>query len=102
MDIWDFINRVRLELPVRYAIIHPQLCVEDGDRYLDNTLKKGQLVFVGGCAPEMQFKLFRDAFTRQGLDVKRDLVPIDIRAMTTDEAFNKVAARLKEYGYDVE
>jgi hypothetical protein len=23
MDMWDFINRVRVELPVEYAFIHP-------------------------------------------------------------------------------
>ncbi len=34
MDIWDFINRVRIELPVEYGFIHPQLCEEDGDRFL--------------------------------------------------------------------
>ena len=33
MDIWDFINQVRVELPVEYAIIHPQMCEEDGDRF---------------------------------------------------------------------
>ena len=25
MDIWDFINQVRVELPVEYGFIHPQL-----------------------------------------------------------------------------
>jgi len=102
MDIWDFINRVRLELPVQYGVIHPQLCVDDGDRYLENTLKKGQKVLVAGCAPAMQHKLFRDAFVKKGMDVKSDLVPIDIRTMTTDEAFNKVVEALREHGYDVE
>ena len=33
MDIWDFINQVRVELPVEYGFIHPQLCEEDGDRF---------------------------------------------------------------------
>ncbi|MEM2143655.1 MAG: hypothetical protein QXS20_07210 [Candidatus Thorarchaeota archaeon] len=101
MDIWDFINRVRLELPVEYAVIHPQLCVEDGDRYLEATLKKGRGVIIGGCAPAMQHKLFRDAFAKQGLDVKRDLISIDIRDTTTDDAFAKVTESLKESGYSV-
>ncbi len=38
----------------------------------------------------MQIKLFRDAFETAGLDVKTDMVPLDIREMTTDEAVDKV------------
>src|SRR5512139_3354756 len=85
MDIWDFINRVRIELPVEYGFIHPQLCEEDGDRFLMDFLKSHRKVVIGGCAPNMQYKLFRDAFTASGLDVTRDLMPIDVRDMTTDK-----------------
>lgn len=98
MDIWDFINRIRIELPVEYGIIHPQLCEEDGDRYLDGTLVKGQKLIVGGCAPRMQRKLFRDAFSKKGMDIETDLIPIDIRDMTTDEAVNKVIEVMQEEG----
>jgi len=94
MDIWDFINRVRVELPVEYGFIHPQLCEEDGDRFLADFLKAHRRVVVAGCAPNMQYKLFRDAFAAAGLDVQADLVPLDIRDMTTDEAVQKVAAAL--------
>jgi heterodisulfide reductase subunit A-like polyferredoxin len=102
MDIWDFINTVRMLLPVQHGIIHPQLCEEDGDRYLEDILKPSQKVFIGGCAPVMQYKLFRDAFEKRGLDVKEDLVPIDIRDLTTDEAVEKVTEELKKHGYDLE
>lgn len=102
MDIWDFINTVRMILPVEYGVIHPQLCEQDGDRYLENTLSPGQKVFIGGCAPAMQYKLFRDAFEKKGLDVKNDLVPIDVRDLTTDEAVEKVAEELRKHGYETE
>jgi heterodisulfide reductase subunit A-like polyferredoxin len=94
MDMWDFINRVRVELPVEYAFIHPQLCEEDGDRFWKDYLKPGRKYLVAGCAPNMQFKLFRDAFSEMGLEVKKDLVPLDIRNMTTDEAFDLVAKNM--------
>ncbi len=102
MDVWDFINTVRMILPVKHGIIHPQLCEVDGDRYLEDILRKGQKVFIGGCAPAMQYKLFRDAFEKKGLDVKEDLVPIDVRDLTTDEAVEKVTEEMKKHGYDVE
>ena len=100
MDIWDFINRVRIELPVEYGFIHPQLCEEDGDRFLADMLKSGRRLVVAGCAPNMQYKLFRDAFANAGMNVKHDLTPLDIRDMTTDEAVQKVADALKEMGVE--
>ncbi len=98
MDIWDFVNRVRVELPVAYAFIHPQLCEEDGDRFLADLLRAGRPVVIAGCAPNMQIKLFRDAFAGAGLDVKTDLTPLDVRDMTTDEAFRKVSEALEKIG----
>jgi len=96
MDIWDFINRVRIELPVEYGFIHPQLCEEDGDRFLLDFLKVHRKVVIGGCAPNMQIKLFRDAFTEAGLDVSKDLVPVDVRDMTTDQAIERVNTALEK------
>jgi heterodisulfide reductase subunit A-like polyferredoxin len=95
MDIWDFINRVRIELPVEYAFIHPQICEEDGDRFLADFLTSKRKLLIAGCAPNMQYKLFRDAFKAAGMDVKADLVPLDIREMTTDEAVEKVEKALQ-------
>lgn len=102
MDMWDFINRVRMELPVEYGVIHPQLCEEDGDRYLESILTKGHNYVIAGCAPAMQYKLFRDAFEKMELDIRESLIPLDVRDMTTDEAFDKVVEMLKDNGYNVE
>lgn len=96
MDIWDFINQVRVELPVEYGFIHPQLCEEDGDRFLADYLKAGRKVVIGACALNMQKKMFRDAFANAGLDINRDLIALDIRDMTTEEAVAKVQAVLDE------
>jgi len=98
MDIWDFINRARVELPVEYGVIHPQLCEEDGDRYLADILKAKRPVLIAACTPNMQYKMVRDAFAEQGMDVKRDMRPVDVRDMTTDAAVEKVAAALREMG----
>ena len=100
MDIWDFINRVRIELPVEYGFIHPQLCEEDGDRFLADMLKAGRKLVIAGCAPNMQMKLFRDAFEAAGMDIKTDMVPLDIREMTTEEAVQKVSKALSETGVE--
>jgi len=100
MDIWAFINRARVELPVEFGVIHPQLCEQDGDRFLSDFLQAKRPVIIAGCAPNMQYKLFRDAFAAKEMDVKTDMVPLDIRDMSTDDAIAKVAAKLKEMGVE--
>jgi heterodisulfide reductase subunit A-like polyferredoxin len=94
MDIWDFINQTRVELPVEYAIIHPQLCEEDGDRFLADYLKAHRKVVIGACAPNMQRKMFGQAFRDAGLDIEKDAVMLDIRDMTNEKAIGKVREAL--------
>lgn len=67
MDIWDFINRVRVELPVEYGFIHPQLCEEDGNRFLADLLKSGRKMVVAGCAPNMQYNRKQISELMEGL-----------------------------------
>jgi heterodisulfide reductase subunit A-like polyferredoxin len=96
MDMWDFINIIRGEYPVEYAFIHPMLCDEDGERFLAEFLKKDRKYLVAGCAPIMQRKLFKDSFANAGLDINKDLIPIDARNMTTQEALALVKKTLEE------
>lgn len=102
MDIWDFINQVRVELPVEYAFIHPQLCEEDGDRFLADYLKSNRKLIIGACAPNMQKKMFKDAFKEAGLDIDKDLVKLDIRDMTNEQAIEVVKKALKDMGFEEE
>jgi len=96
LNIWDFVNRVRNELPVEYAIVHSMLCDEDGDRFLADYLKKGNKYIVAGCKPNMQKKLFKDAFSKAGLDIEKDLISIDVRMMGTDKAVEIVKSAIEE------
>ena len=96
MDMWDFINIIRAEYPVEYAFIHPMLCDEDGERFLAEFLKKDRKYLVAGCAPIMQRKLFKDSFANAGLDVNKNLIPIDARNMTTQDALALVKKTLEE------
>jgi heterodisulfide reductase subunit A-like polyferredoxin len=102
MDIWDFINQVRVELPVEYGFIHPQLCEEDGDRFLADFLKAHRKLIIGACAPNMQRKMFKQAFKDAGLDIEKDAVMLDIRDMTNEKAFSLVEKALKDLGIEEE
>jgi len=99
LELWPLINFVRNELDVEYAIIHPQLCVEDGDNFLADYLDsndKDRIYIVGGCAPIMQRKMFKEAFTMKGLDIQKQLVPLDLRNMATDLAMKKVQEAVEQ------
>ncbi len=100
MDIWDFINQVRVELPVEYAFIHPQLCEEDGDRFLADFLQAKRKVVIAACAPNMQKKMFKQAFLQAGMNMETDCVMLDIRDMTNDKAFQKVKDALSQLGFE--
>ncbi|MBS7634773.1 hypothetical protein KEJ34_04665 [Candidatus Bathyarchaeota archaeon] len=93
LELWKFINFVRNELDVEYAIVHPQLCVDDGDRFLKDHLREGEtdtIYIIGGCDPRMQKKMFKNAFAEKGLDVDKQLISLDLRNMPTEEAMKKV------------
>lgn len=96
LDMWDFINTIRAEYPVEYAFIHPMLCDEDGERFLADFLRKDRLYVIGGCAPVMQKKLFRDAFEKAGLELSKELVSLDVRNMTTEKALEIVKKTVED------
>ena len=106
MNVWDLINQVRMGLPVEWAIVHPQLCEEDGDRFLNYLidLVKNQKLkyFIAGCSPNMQRKLIGHAFKEAGLNFEEWVMPLDVRNMTTDQAFDAIEEQLKKWGYPVE
>lgn len=91
LDLWALINRVRNELSVEYAIVHPQLCVDDGDRFWRDYFRPGRTYVVGACDPRMQRKMFKDAFAEMGGNFDQQVVSLDLRNMSAEEAFNKVA-----------
>jgi heterodisulfide reductase subunit A-like polyferredoxin len=90
LEMWDLINCVRNEMDVDYAIIHPQLCVDDGDAFWHDYAKPGVKYIVGGCDPRMQRKMFKDAFADTGSDFGEQVVSLDLRNLTTAEAIEKV------------
>jgi len=101
LELWKLVNFVRNELDVEYAIVHPQMCVDDGDRFLNDYLREGltnRVYIVGGCDPRMQKKMFKDVFKEKGLDIDKQLVSLDLRNMSTEEAMKTVADTVEKLG----
>ena len=96
LDLWDLINYVRNELDVQYAIVHPQLCVDDGDAFWRDYAKPGVKYVVGGCDARMQRKMYKDALSEVGIGFENQIVPLDLRNLTTAEAIARVKKAVEE------
>jgi heterodisulfide reductase subunit A-like polyferredoxin len=90
MNFWQLLNYIRNELQSEYAVLHPQLCVDDGERFFQEILKPDTLYIVGACDPRMQKKMFRDAFEKAGINFDEQVIPLDLRSMPTEQALEKV------------
>jgi heterodisulfide reductase subunit A-like polyferredoxin len=96
LDILKFINYVRNELDVEYAITHPQMCVDDGDRFWKDYARKDAVDIVAGCDPKMQRKMYKDALAEVGCNFDTQVHPIDLRNMPTEEALQKIKMFVEE------
>jgi len=96
LDLWSLINYVRNELDVEYAIVHPQLCVDDGDAFWRDYAKPGVKYVVGGCDARMQRKMFKDALDEVGVKFEEAIVPLDLRNLTTAEAIERVTQTVQQ------
>jgi heterodisulfide reductase subunit A-like polyferredoxin len=96
MNFWQLLNYIRNELQSEYAVLHPQLCVDDGERFFQEILKPDTLYVVGACDPRMQKKMFRDAFEKTGINFDQQVIPLDLRSMTTEQALEKVKKAFAE------
>ena len=90
LNLWELINYVRGELDVEYAIVHPQLCVDDGDRFIKDFIKPNVKYIIGACDPKMQRKMFKDAFAEAGGNYDEQVISLDLRNMPTEQAMDKV------------
>lgn len=96
MNIFEVLNTLRRENLVDFVALHPQLCASDGDVFWEVFLKgmdDVEKLVVAGCHPDMQRKMFRDAFEAAGFE-KTKHRGVDIRNMTTEQAVEAIKAVL--------
>ncbi len=91
MNIFDVGNAIRRDKLVDYVAIHPQLCATDGDKFLTTLLTGGETdeLYVAGCDPTMQVKMFRDALDASRFS-KEHIHGVDIRNMSTEQAVDSI------------
>jgi heterodisulfide reductase subunit A-like polyferredoxin len=97
MDIFEVLNAVRREKLVDFVALHLQLCADDGDEFLRILMANKEIdkLFVAGCDPRMQQKMFKDAFKQAGFDPSHHFA-VDVRNMTTEEALRTIKELIKQ------
>ena len=91
---------VESELDVSFAAVHPQLCAEGGNQFLQDVLQAAEddpdtYVMTCACSEQIQMKLFRKVLRNAEFDEKH-FVPLDIRNATNDGILDRIRQRLNE------
>lgn len=96
MDMLEVLNAIRREKLVDFVSLHPQLCADDGDQYLKVLLDNKDIdkLYVAGCDPLMQQKMFRETFEAVGFD-KAKHVAFDVRNLSTEQAVSALKELIK-------
>lgn len=96
-NAYEITNMVRKVHNVEFAAIHPQLCADDGDRFLKNLLKNTDIdvLYVAGCDPTMQKKMFKESFAAVGFDENK-LHGVDVRNKTTEEVEKLISLLIED------
>ena len=97
IDFKELAERIRLELPHDYMLLHPRLCETNGEALMEDLLKKDGIVYITpACKIEKQAKLLRDGFQRADVPMAGHWKPVSIQFKTTEQAFNDIKQALQE------
>ena len=96
MDILEVLNGIRRDKLVDFVALHPQLCADDGDQYLKVLLDNKDIskLYIAGCDPLMQQKLFKETFESVGFD-KANHIGLDVRNLDTEKAVAAIKDLIK-------
>jgi heterodisulfide reductase subunit A-like polyferredoxin len=100
MNVFEVLNALRRDGLIDWVGVHPQLCADDGDVFLHELLSGAEgldRLYVAGCDPRMQTKMYRSAFEAAGFDPAKHK-GVDIRNMTTEQATAAIRQMIAEDG----
>ena len=89
-------ERIRLELPHDYMLLHPRLCEENGESLMQDLLKKDVVYITLACKVEKQQKLLRDGFAKADVPMGDNWKPVSIALKNTDQVFEDIKKALEE------
>ncbi len=101
LNIPELAERIRMERPHEYMLMHPRLCETNGEALMEDLLRKDGIVYATpACKIEKQVKLLRDGFQKAGVPMNQEdnWRPVSIQFKNTEQAFADVKKALEEAG----
>ncbi len=98
IDFWTLAERVRLELgdKVKFMVLHPRLCEEDGERLMAHVLTPLLKFITPACAEKRQEKLLRDGFAKAGVPMDAEhWIPVSMAQQDTEAVLAKITKALE-------
>lgn len=89
VDFAELSERIRLELPQHYVLLHPRLCEGNGENLLADVLMADVHYITAACKQEKQRKLLRDGFARANVPMI-NWTPFLVAFKTTEQAFTEL------------
>ena len=96
INFTELSERIRLELPHDYMVLHPRLCEENGEALMQDLLKENVIYITPACKAEKQIKLLRDGFAKANVPMNDNWKPISLAFKTTDQVFEEIKKTLQE------
>ena len=97
INMGDLAERIRLELPHDFMLLHPRLCEENGEKLMEDLLKENVIYITPACKEEKQKKLLKDGFQRAGVEMnEKNWIPISMSFKNTEQVFEEIKKALGE------
>ncbi len=91
IDFWELAERIRMELPHDYLVMHPRLCEENGEALMEDLLKPDAVYITPACAEKKQVKLLAEGFERAGVPMDDEhWVPVMMGMKDTGQVFDEI------------
>ena len=99
VDFAELTERIRLEVPHDYMVLHPRLCEENGESMMEDLVRADGVAYVTpACKAEKQKKLLRDGFDKGGFTMDHRWKPVSLSFSNTEQALTDIQQALEEIG----
>lgn len=89
-------ERIRMELPHDFMLMHPRLCEENGEQLMKDLLKDDVVYITPACKEEKQKKLLRDGFALANVPMEKHWKPVSLSFKDTNTVFEEIKKTLEE------
>lgn len=97
VDFWELAERIRLEIPHNYLLLHPRLCEENGEALMADLLKPDSVYITVACSDKKQAKLLSAGFERAGVPMDAEhWVPVMMAMKDTGQVFEDIQSAVRK------